>query len=165
MEPCKKRLHTCCFTGHRPEKLHAGEADVKMLLGKAIRQAVSEGYTTFISGMARGVDLWAAECVLEMRRENPSVCLICALPFAGFGDHWGQVWRTLYQEMLSQADGVEIICHQAVKSSFQKRNRWMIDQASLVLAVYNGSPGGTRNSVNYAEKQGVSVRILSDMPG
>lgn len=65
-----KRLHRCCFTGHRPEKLGIPEKQVKEKLRKAIRQAIEDGFTTFISGMARGVDMWAAEIVLEERKKR-----------------------------------------------------------------------------------------------
>ena len=59
------RHHRCCFTGHRPEKLGVSEARAKALLKSAIQQAISERYVTFLSGMARGIDLWAAEIVIE----------------------------------------------------------------------------------------------------
>lgn len=50
------RKHRCCFTGHRPEKLHQPEWLIKMALEKEIRLAIDDGFTVFISGMARGVD-------------------------------------------------------------------------------------------------------------
>ena len=50
------RLHRCCFTGHRPEKLSGSEQYIKKELEAAIRQAIRDGFVTFISGMARGVD-------------------------------------------------------------------------------------------------------------
>ena len=62
---------TCCFTGHRPEKLKRNETQVKEALERAIEAAVSRGFTHFISGMARGVDLWAAQLVLELKKQNP----------------------------------------------------------------------------------------------
>ena len=52
----KKRLHRCCFTGHRPEKLNCTEKEAVALLTDQIRKAYSLGYTTFISGMAKGID-------------------------------------------------------------------------------------------------------------
>ena len=56
----EKRLHCCCFTGHRPEKLSLSEAEVKALLEKDVDTAIENGFTTFITGMAPGVDIWAA---------------------------------------------------------------------------------------------------------
>ena len=72
------KRHRCCFTGHRPEKLGISETRAKVLLKSAIQQAISDGYVTFISGMARGIDLWAAEIVIEEREKNSNIHLVCA---------------------------------------------------------------------------------------
>lgn len=69
----EKRLHRCCFTGHRPEKLSLSENEVKHLLEKAIDNAIADGYVTFITGMAKGTDIWAAEIVLEKKKRNDEV--------------------------------------------------------------------------------------------
>lgn len=50
------RLHRCCFTGHRPEKLKRPEKEVRIELEREIRKAVIDGLNVFITGMARGVD-------------------------------------------------------------------------------------------------------------
>ena len=68
MSEFKKRQKRCCFTGHRPEKLSASEDEVKMALADAIDSALTVGKRTFISGMARGTDIWAAELVLQRRK-------------------------------------------------------------------------------------------------
>lgn len=64
------RKHRCCFTGHRPEKMCLPERRIKTALDLKIHAAIEDGYQTFISGMARGVDLWAAETVLRFRDEG-----------------------------------------------------------------------------------------------
>ena len=69
------RNHRCCFTGHRPEKLTRTEEDVKRSLEAAILKAIKDGYTTFITGMARGVDIWAGQIVLKFRQSNPELRL------------------------------------------------------------------------------------------
>lgn len=63
----------CAFTGHRPQKLPWGyhEADarcvaLKKALMKEIVKLVSAGYTDFFSGMAEGVDTWAAQAILAL---------------------------------------------------------------------------------------------------
>ena len=56
MSEQEQRSHQCCFTGHRPEKLKRTEDEIKKGLEEAILKAVSDGYTMFITGMARGVD-------------------------------------------------------------------------------------------------------------
>ena len=64
--------HACTFTGHRPEKLDAPEAKVKEWLEEQIQQAMADGYTDFITGMQRGVDLWAAEILLKLKKGGES---------------------------------------------------------------------------------------------
>ena len=70
----EKRLH-CCFTGHRPEKLSISETEARPLLEKAIDTAIGNGFTTFITGMAQGIDIWAAEIVLQKRNHNAALHL------------------------------------------------------------------------------------------
>lgn len=100
----EKRKHRCCFTGHRPEKLQAPEGVVTAALEKEIRQAIADGFNVFITGMARGVDIWAAEIVLRLRDAGEAVRLICACPYQGFERGWKQSWQERYQAILSAAD-------------------------------------------------------------
>ena len=37
----------------------------------------------------------------------------------------------------------------------QRRNRYMVDHSALVIAVYDGSAGGTRQTLEYAIRRGV----------
>lgn len=53
----EKRLHRCCFSGHRLEKLEEPEEQIKVWLETQIRAAIASGFTTFISGCAMGVDI------------------------------------------------------------------------------------------------------------
>lgn len=87
------RLHRCCFTGHRPEKIDMPERKVVAALEKEIKAAIDAGFTTFISGMARGSDIWAAEIVLRLKKKNPSLHLIAASPFEGFELSWKLEWQ------------------------------------------------------------------------
>ena len=78
------------LTGHRPERLEIPEPEVISSLKEEIHQAIADGFQTFISGMARGVDLWAAEIVLALRDEGEAVRLICASPYQGFESRWSR---------------------------------------------------------------------------
>ena len=100
----EKRKHRCCFTGHRPEKLQAPDGVVTAALEKEIRQAIADGFNVFITGMARGVDIWAAEIVLRLQDAGEAVRLICACPYQGFERGWKQSWQERYQAILSAAD-------------------------------------------------------------
>ena len=149
------RKHRCCFTGHRPEKLHKPEAKIKEDLEAAILQAVDNGFVTFISGMARGVDIWAAEIVLRLRESNPAIHLVAASPYRGFESRWSADWQSKYNAILRKADLVKFVCPGYSRDCFQRRNEWMVDRSSRVIAVYNGEPGGTRNTIEYAKAKNV----------
>ena len=151
---------TCCFTGHREDKLRRMGMVVRRELKKTIRQAVKDGYTTFITGMAYGVDIWAGEIVADLKKRNKDIRLIAAVPFDGFESGWDDEWKKRYHELLEKADEVHYICDRYFRAAYQRRNEWMVDRSSRVIAVYNGEPGGTRNTINYAEKHQVPVIML-----
>lgn len=155
----QKRRYRCCFTGHRPEKLNCNEAAIKVKLSHAIDKAIQDGFVTFISGMARGVDIWAAELLLERRAATPSLHLICALPYSGFEQRWSPQWQTRYQAILQHADLIKTICPLYSMAAFQQRNEWMVDHSSRLIAIYNGSPGGTRNTIEYAKRKKLEIAI------
>ena len=153
----EKRLHRCCFSGHRPEKLDEPEENVKKWLSEQIDSAITAGYTTFISGCAMGVDIWAGQLVLQKKTKNPALHLIAATPWPGFSNRWSIDWQAQYSDLMKNADLIVPICNHYHKGVFQQRNEWMVDHSNRVIAFYNGAPGGTRNTIEYAEKKGVEV--------
>ena len=155
------RQHRCCFTGHRPEKLNISEEQLCVRLGLEIDRAIEDGFTTFISGMAQGVDICAAELVLKRRVSDNRLKLICALPFDGFGLHWSMDWTQRYSHILQQADLVRCICKVFSYASYQRRNEWMVDHSGRVIAVYTGESGGTRNTIAYAKQQHIPCVIIT----
>ena len=81
---------TCCFTGHRPQKLswgydedHADCLKLKAILKEQIEGMIKIGVSTFITGMALGTDIWAAEIVLELKKTHSDIQLIAAIPHEG----------------------------------------------------------------------------------
>lgn len=156
----EKRKKRCCFTGHRPEKLNRPEAEIISWLEAEIRKAIDDGFITFISGMARGVDIWAAEIVLRLRDEGFPIHLICASPFEGFERSWNESWSSRYTEVMKRADLVKYVCKNYSRACFQIRNEWMVDRSARVIAVFNGQPGGTKNTINYARSKGIEVLII-----
>ena len=151
------RKKRCCFTGHRPEKLHLPEDKIKSLLQTAIKQAIHDGFTTFISGMARGIDIWAAEIVLEERKHNDVIKLVCASPLVGFERSWNEQEKRLYHSIIENADYVKYVSDHYFRACFQVRNEWMVDRSSRVIAVFNGEKGGTLNTINYAKRKNIEV--------
>ena len=151
------RLHRCCFTGHRPDKMELGEKEIKPLLEKAIDNAIINGYVTFITGMAMGTDIWAAEIVLKRKKSNKNLHLICALPHPGFESRRSMIEKMRFNKIIKKADISKEINSHYFTGCYQVRNKWMVDRSNLVIAVFNGKKSGTKNTVDYARRKGVNV--------
>lgn len=166
------KIEKCCaFTGHRPKKFPWGyiEADIRCLaLKKAlvseIAMLVEAGYTDFFSGMAEGADTWAALAVLALKKEHPTLKLHCVLPCEGQADRWGDLARERYHTILKQADFVEYVNRKYYDGYMLARNRRLVDQAGILLAVYNGERrGGTAATVRYAQKAGREIIMIDPL--
>ncbi|MBR1970320.1 MAG: DUF1273 family protein [Clostridia bacterium] len=151
------RVHRCCFTGHRPDKMGLGEKEIKHLLEKAIDEAIADGYVTFITGMAMGTDIWATEIVLERKKTNKDLHLICALPHPNFESRRSMAEKMRFNKIIKKADLVKEINNHYFTGCYQVRNEWMVDRSNLVIAVFNGQKSGTKNTVDYAKRKGIRV--------
>lgn len=164
----EKRLHRCCFSGHRPEKLTEQPEQIQAWLREQIEQSVAAGYTTFISGCGMGVDIWAGQIVIRMRDEEKekagisSLRLIAATPWPGFSSRWSTDWQQQYSDLLQHADLIVPVSKHYGEEVFQKRNRWMVDHSNRLIAFFNGAPGGTRDTIEYA--QGKGIEVISNNP-
>ena len=170
----------CSFTGHRPQKFpwRYNESDpacvaLKETLSREISALVDAGYTEFLSGMAVGVDLWAAEIVLDLRkkkrghgffglgRKNDAPKLRCVLPCEGQESKWPRASQERYHAILKQADSVVYVSREYDDQCMLRRDRVLVDYSSLVLAVYDGSfRSGTGATVRYARKQGRKLIVI-----
>lgn len=147
---------TCCVTGHRdiPEDKRAY---VETELKKEVLSAIEDGYTRFISGFAEGADLIFAAIVAELKTQGRSLFLEAAIPHAGRLKNK----NPLFQKLITTCDDVKILCGSYSRGSYFARNRYMVDESSRVIAVYNGQEnGGTFFTIQYARKQGRTLRII-----
>lgn len=162
------REHSCCFTGHRPEKLPWGsqENDPRCLaLKRRLEQAVEEAYQAgarhFLCGMARGCDLYFAEAVLALRQRRGDLTLEGVRPCESQAHRWPAEDRRRYEAILDQCDYETLVQHQYDRQCMMRRNRYMVDRSGRIIAVYDGVPkGGTARTLAYALRQGLEVCIL-----
>ena len=148
---------TCAFAGHRPssykfgyDEEHPDCCKLKALMTLQIVSLIENGVTTFLSGMALGADIWGAEIVLACKKKCPqkNIRLIAALPCESQADRWSVEQRERYFNILAECDETVYISRHYTRDCMFRRNRWLIDHANFVLAVYNGSSkGGTACSM------------------
>lgn len=163
-----KMESSCAFTGHRPGSFHFGDNEehpdcrrIKRVMRSQITSLIENGVTTFLTGMALGVDLWGAELILELKKRRPGLQLIAAIPCEGQANHWSAEQQERYFNILHRCDEIVLISHHYTRDCMFRRNRWLVDHADFVLAVYNGAPtGGTAYTVRYACKKRRTVILI-----
>jgi len=154
---------TICFTGHRTAKLKSYDmAWISLNLSGAIQRAISRGFTHFISGGALGIDQIAASIVLHIAEtHNIDLSITIARPFPSQSTAWPKWARQAYQQLLARVSQVvDVSPDPYTVWKLHKRNRWMVDRSQAVIAVWDGTKGGTANCVSYATKKGKPVLLI-----
>ena len=168
------------FTGHRPHKLWGyvdlipkkeskidkrDEAKEKYrALFTVLRNVVLQNWIDkedklrIISGMALGVDQVAAWLGIYLREKYKNVELEAAIPCRGQDLKWRDGSKQVYQYLLSKCD-VRTLVHDGPYnySCMQSRNEYMVDHADILIAVWDGSNGGTGNCVRYAQSKDIRI--------
>ena len=138
------------FSGHRPDKCggynlpNPTYLHICKEIDKALRQLKPE---KVISGMALGVDQWAANIAFKLK-----IPVLAAVPFDGQEKKWPDKSQSIYRKLLNKASEIVVVSPPGfTKEKMQIRNRFLVDQSDLLIAIFNGSPGGTANCIEYAK--------------
>ncbi|MDO4863202.1 MAG: SLOG family protein [Ruminococcus sp.] len=169
------RSRTVCITGHREKNILPYRGDpvytditvgaVKMMLYRYIDMAAERGYTDFISGLATGADLWAAEYIVRKKQTDPRIRLIGAMPYLRHAERFPRDYAALLDSVERAADVLvtvnetpDIVYSKQGEAAglYRDRNYFMVDRSSAVIAFLNeGSfASGTSQTVNYAYRNG-----------
>lgn len=164
----EERILSCCFTGYRPQKfpfplVRTDERyiDFENLLTEKIAELIKNRCLTFYTGMAMGFDIIAAESVLLLSEafKNSAVRLVCAIPFLAQAEKFPPDWKARYDNILARADEQVLISDRYYSGCYFDRNRFMVNNSDFVLTWFDGSSGGTKNTVRYAES--ISRKVIN----
>ncbi len=156
---------TACFTGHRPQSipyLWDEGSELSLRLKDELRNMIidlidNHGVSHFISGMALGVDMIAAEIVLELKKNYPNITLECAIPCETQARKWTEKYRDRYFSIIEMSDKETLLQTHYTADCMHKRNRYMVDKSDYVIAVWNGSSSGTGKTVLYAKENNKQI--------
>ncbi len=153
---------TVAFTAHRPDKLGGyGPSRMQTAVRAEIRArliGMREVHPDLrgISGMALGGDTWAAEAFVEL-----GIPFTAAVPFTGQELTWPAAAQEHYRDLLKAADRLVIVTSGGYSvEKMYVRNRWMVRHSDLLIAIWNGSAGGTAHCVNQARLLGRTLVII-----
>ncbi len=144
----------CCVTGHRD--IPAGKVEeIRGRLQAEIARAWADGYTYYISGFAEGIDLMFAEIVADLKDTAAPFLLEAALPYAGRAQH------PSVKRLLARCNSVSVHSKVCTRHCYLDRDRYMVDQSSRVIAVYDGrARGGTLYTINYARAMKREIALI-----
>lgn len=136
------------FTGHRPDKIGGYRyCDLHEKIKTSISEVlISLKPTKVISGMALGVDQLACDVCLKL-----NIPIIAAVPFQGQEKIWPEESKKYYHSLLERCCEVKYVSPPGYAAwKMIERNKWMVDNSDTLIAVWNGSSGGTKQCVEYA---------------
>lgn len=167
-----KKQFRVAITGHRPNKLGNDYDLSSKLLDQILPNKISEiiySHTSykpdwdldteiiFISGMALGVDQMFAKLAVRLGYKY-----VAAIPCKDQDIKWPEKSKHRYHQMLSYRHCTAYYVSNLPYDNYcmQRRNQWMVDNCDLLIAVYDGSPGGTKNCINYALSVGKKIEYV-----
>ena len=152
-----ERERTCCFTGYREHKLPWGSDEndprcrkLQQQIFDAVDAVYADGIRHFICGMANGCDLYFFDAARYLRLSHPEVTIEAAIPFPGQADHWRPELRARYAYDLRQCDYQTLVQEAYTPGCMMRRNRYMVDASRILIAAFDGRPGGTARTLEYA---------------
>ncbi len=157
----------CCFTGHRPKSLPDCNEDseyiinLKNAISLQIEMAIDDGFFNFYTGMAQGIDTFAAEEVLKKREKDERIKLHAAIPCESQANSWDEKDKERYKRILNECETITYVSRHYYRGCMQQRNKFMVDNSKRVIAVWNGeNTGGTAFTIKYAKRQGKEICLI-----
>jgi uncharacterized phage-like protein YoqJ len=159
-------------TGYKPYELgifdakHSGICYIKAILHKKLIQLIEEGAEWFMISGQPGVELWAAEELIELKQTYPEVGLAVITPFLNQEQRWGDATKQRYQHILAQADYVNSITKKEYERPAQLRlkNDFFIAKSDALLILYDEEKPGTPDYYLKSAKRKKDYEIIYMMP-
>ena len=152
----KRDIKNCAFTGHRD----LGDGFSIEKLQKIVFDLAKKGVVNFFCGMAKGFDLYAAEAVIKIKESYPNARLIACVPFYGQEKGYSQEDKERYVNILKKCDFKITLAENYYKGCALVRDKYMADNADVLVAYLKKKTGGTAYTVGYFEKKYPEKEII-----
>ena len=149
------KKYTCSVTGHREVDSLLKKSDLK----RVFIDIIDSGYDTFLVGMAVGFDMMCFS-VLEELKSDYNFRIIACIPCENQDAKYSFQQKKLYRKFVEEADEKVVLNKQYTPYCMFERNRFLIDNSSLVVGYIRKNTGGTKYTLDYAKKKGVEIRYV-----
>jgi len=164
-------MKTVCCTGHRPKGFpwdyrnidcDSHQEYLESLACKIESLIRADGFDYFYSGGAIGADMDFADIVIGLRDNYyPHIKIEIAVPCQNQDLKWIEEDKERYRKILLKSDTVKILSDTYFPACMFERNKYMVDNSDLVIAIWNGEmSGGTFNTITYAKKNNKSIDFI-----
>lgn len=147
----------CAFTGHR----ELGKEFSKTSLKKTLETLIKNGVNVFYNGLALGFDTVVCETLISLKKKYPQIRIIGCIPCENQDKYFSIFQKEKYQSLLQKIDETVMISSSSYYSGcMQKRNRYMCDQADVLVAYLKKETGGTAYTVKYFQNKYPLKKVL-----
>lgn len=168
-------MEVCAITGHRPSRFlfKNNEDDImckrlKKKIKKELKHLYKRGVHTFWVGGAEGVDMWAAELLIQLKSYEAycDVKIMLAIPFEGHNKSWTNRSSERLKRIIKHSEEVVIVSdsREAKQQAYRKRNQYIVDKADCLLAVCHKNKitarSGTNMTLQFALKKEIPIDIV-----
>ncbi len=154
---------TIAFTGHRI--LEDPKEVIEKTVSKAVMRYVENGFDTFLCGMAPGFDLLCGEIINSLKKDGVKIRLVCCIPYENSKKSFTKKDKVLFDEVAAFADDTVILSKNYYNGCFHARDKFMVDNASVVISYKTRDNSGTGFTTAYAamlNKKILDVKALID---
>jgi uncharacterized phage-like protein YoqJ len=109
--------------------------------------------------MAIGFDMECFKALLEFKKAI-DIRIIACIPCLNQDERFSRSQKEEYNRLLALADDKIVISKEYTNTCMKKRNEFMVNYSSAIVAYLRKEKSGTSGTVNYAIKKGVSVKFI-----
>ncbi|MDD9265855.1 DUF1273 domain-containing protein [Paenibacillus sp. GCM10023248] len=158
------------ITGYKASELgifslkHQGIPIIKKAIQKRLIPLVEEGLEWVVVSGGWGVELWAAEAVLELQAKAcPELKLAVITPFLEQEENWSDEKKGCYTSVLNRANYVNSITKTKYEGpwQFKERDKFLLRNSDGIILVYDED---TEGSPKYMKMQAVQLAANHDYP-
>lgn len=150
------------------QKDHPSVFYIKTAIKKELIILLEEGLEWVLISGQLGVELWAAEVVLDLQNDFPELKLAVITPFLNQEANWNENNKEWYESILAQADFVDSVTKKGYEKPWQFRlkNHFFIEKSNSILLFYDQEKEGSPKfiyemALHYQEEHHYPMHLIT----
>ncbi|UDI78267.1 DUF1273 domain-containing protein [Staphylococcus taiwanensis] len=167
-------MKTVYITGYKSFELNIFKDDMlevtylKKFIKHKLLQYLDEGLEWVLIQGQIGIELWAAEVVIDLKSTFPELKLGIITPFYNHISKWNEHNQIKYNQIVQKADFIESVHHSEYEGAFQfkQTDQFMLEHSDMSLLIYDDEQEGSpkffkRMLVDFMDKTNYTCDIVA----